>query len=185
MLTTLDQPATTHAEYATFWKRLLAAVLDFIFTLPLFFGTSFFLSFNPNFNGYLVMAVIYMLYRPVMEGLFGATLGKMACKLIVRRADGGAIGLQEALLRFVPWLVPSMIGIYYASKIFALPGYLEVDGFVEMGLFMQGHMDELSATGNLANASQLIPLLSALVILFTARNQSAHDLLAQTVVLEK
>ncbi len=184
MSVTLDRPAAA-TEYASFWKRLLAAVLDFIFTLPLFFVVSYFMTWSPNFNAYLISVVVLMMYRPVLEGLYGATLGKMACKLVVRKEDGGKIGFQESLLRYVPWLVPAMIGIYYATQLFALPGYLEIEGFLDMAVFMEANLKEIQTLSNVANASQLVPLLSALVIFGTSRNQAAHDLLAQTVVMER
>jgi len=53
------------------------------------------------------------------EGLFGATLGKAAMSLRVRRAEGGKPGLQKSLLRNTLRIVDG-IGVYLVGLVFAL-----------------------------------------------------------------
>lgn len=55
-----------------------------------------------------VVTVASVVYKPVMEGARGQTLGKMAVGIKVARAtDGGDIGYGEAFLR---WLIAAVIG---------------------------------------------------------------------------
>ena len=186
MLTSSPLDAAASVEYGDFWTRLGAAFIDFVIGLPLFFAVSYYMTWSPNFNGFVATSVVSMLYRPVTEAVWSATPGKMICKLrVVREGDYSRIGVQEAVLRFVPWLVPTLVGLYFGWVLFNTPGYREVDGFMEMGMFMQRHQAEIGGVSTLSNLSQFVPLLSALLIFFTARNRAAHDLLAQTYVVRR
>ena len=187
MSTILDSPAGTRVEptvYAGFWIRFGAAFLDFVITLPLLIVSSYFLSWSPDFTLYLGVVVISMLYKPLTEGAFSATPGKRLLKLRVRKGDGSPIDYGDAFVRWVPWAVPYAVSVLFASQLFALPGYGETDSFVEMASMMQRHQEEIGTLQSLSNWSQLVPLVSALLIFFDARKQAAHDKLADTFVVQ-
>ncbi len=63
----------------------------------------------------LSFLAIYFLYFVVMEGMVGATIGKLICKIRVKKGDGSACGISGALirnlLRIVDGLVFNMVGI--------------------------------------------------------------------------
>jgi len=111
-------------RYAGFWIRFAAMLLDFVFILVLWIVISFCLSFAAPFmvRGrqppyYLAEFLISMflplflflgipvLYRTLLVGRFGATLGKMACGLRVVRPDGTKVGTGRAFVRyFAEWI---------------------------------------------------------------------------------
>lgn len=173
-------------RYANFGPRLLAAFLDFLITIPLFGAAIYFGTAQPDFTIYLAIIIIATLYKPVFEALYGATPGKMIVKLKVLKEDGSPIGWGEALMRDIPWIIGAGVGAYFTYLMFQLPGYMDIDGFMDNGLFMA----EAQKSGDINPTNQLIqsivgflPLFSALVLLFNKQRQAAHDILAKTVVI--
>jgi uncharacterized RDD family membrane protein YckC len=79
-------------QYAGFWIRLVAFIIDWIITVILSF---------------VVIGIIYM---PVMWAWKGATLGQMALGLkVVRASDGGPIGVGGAILRYIGLIIALLV----------------------------------------------------------------------------
>ena len=95
-----DQIRNVH--YATFLDRFLAAILDMLITTgPLFY--LLYLGYTgKNLVMLLASSVLGMLYKPVMEGVWGATLGKMIMKIKMVDSDLVQIDLSQSLLRKYP-----------------------------------------------------------------------------------
>jgi uncharacterized RDD family membrane protein YckC len=97
-------------EYAGFWIRFGAKFVDGL--IMRFVGTIVGMSLAVAFSGMaksnpkLVVALIYgvafvvdLLYRTILVGAFGATLGKMAVKIRIVNADGSKVSYAKALAR--------------------------------------------------------------------------------------
>jgi len=110
--------------YASFWRRLVAFVLDLgmVMLTSSLFGILFIWLSNrvprhPLGWEYVVGAIlitlcvgcaitavgIILLYFPILEGRFGQTLGKMLLGLRVLREDGLPINYKEAFLRRISY----------------------------------------------------------------------------------
>jgi uncharacterized RDD family membrane protein YckC len=107
-------------QYASIWLRFCAVFLDGLLLGAINFGISFVaglvfaLALRPvAANGthpasFLLLQSILMLfsvavgvtYEGLMVGKYGATLGKMACKIRVVTADGGKVGYARAFGRY-------------------------------------------------------------------------------------
>jgi uncharacterized RDD family membrane protein YckC len=101
-------------RYAGFWIRFGAKFLDglilWVLALPItfIFGTKAVVGANMNWSAFVAgQALVFglgMIMRGVYNGFFvghfGATPGKMACKLKVIRADGSNVGYGLAFGRF-------------------------------------------------------------------------------------
>jgi len=181
----LTDTLVTPVRYANFGPRLLAAFLDFLFTLPLFFAAFYYGNMHPNFNLYVVIMLVSACYKFGMEKLFGATLGKLVTKLRVVDADGGAISWSQALMRYLPWMLGLVVSIYFVYVMFQVPGYTDIDGFTEYGKFIQEYQknNDTSMTSLLQILSVFLPLVSALLMLGNKKRQAAHDTLAETFVI--
>ena len=66
---------------------------------------------------FLVPALITLAYFVLLEGLFGATIGKVVVGIRVRRPDGSRIGFGAAAIRNVarvvdafPYVIPYLVG---------------------------------------------------------------------------
>jgi|AntRauTorckE5430_2_1112549.scaffolds.fasta_scaffold01264_1 uncharacterized RDD family membrane protein YckC len=173
-------------RYASFGPRLLAALLDFLITIPAIAAVVYFTTIGPNFTIYLLLVLLVFLYKPIFEALYGATPGKMILKLKVLKEDGTPIGWSEALTRVTPWFIGSAVSAYFTYLMFQLPGFTDVEGFMENAAFMleaqkAGQIN--SANSTIQSLVGLLPLFSALVMLFNKQRQAAHDILAKTVVI--
>jgi uncharacterized RDD family membrane protein YckC len=67
--------------------------------------------------------VLWMAYMTLMEGKYGASLGKRATGLLVLTEDGLPIDLEAALIRNVlrfldafPYVVPYLVGIIVVNR---------------------------------------------------------------------
>lgn len=187
----LDGNLLTSAEvaprFANFGNRLGAALLDFLCTLPLGGLAFYFTMFAPSWTNYAIVAVLSFLYKPLMEGQFGATLGKMILKLKVVQQGGAKITMVQAFTRALPWLIASVLGLWASHDLLTYPGIEDVDGFAEYGELMAEYQQEMgfSAKSIISSIAGWLPLVSALFMLGSARKQALHDQLAETFVVHK
>lgn len=92
-------PEALAAEYAGFWIRFAAAIIDWIAVGVV--STLFsFLAFRFGaFGGIFLSLVPLLLYHWLFTGLMGQTPGKMALRIKVVNAQGNRPGLGDAALR--------------------------------------------------------------------------------------
>lgn len=176
---------TTTPRFANFGHRLGAAFLDGLITLPVVGFGMYFMMFAPNWTGYLTIMLISMLYKPLMEGQFGATLGKMILKLKVVQQGGAKITWSQAFTRYLPWAIGGVLSLWAVYDVFNYPGMEDVSGFIEYSEVMAEYqMDNgFSVKSIVSSVAGWIPLVSALFLLGSARNQALHDQLAETFVV--
>lgn len=112
---------TGELHYAGFWIRVAAKFVDgLILGLP-FMAVYFLLIFRtvqsqrPGEFGFLpllaqlVFMVVQMIYQIVFVGRYGATPGKMLCKLRIVTAEGDRVGYGRATGRFFAELLSGMV----------------------------------------------------------------------------
>jgi uncharacterized RDD family membrane protein YckC len=143
--------------YASFWKRLLALLVDFAIIILAAFSLAIpgitmsnLVPQNPVGSDWIwgglliagvvacVLAVIgvILLYFPLLEARFGQTVGKRLFRLLVLKESGLPIGYKEAFLR--------RLSFYF--------GFFALDG---------------------------------LFVLFTHRRQRALDIVARTIIIQE
>jgi len=176
----LDAP-----RFAGFGIRLGAYVLDILCLIPLIGATVYFTSFSPNATAYLGLGVLMSLYKPIMEGLYGATLGKMITKLKIVQAGGEQIDMQQAFIRWLPFLIGGAYGIWSNYSMISAASAEGISGYMEFALWQQEYMAEQGVSAYLGSALGFIPLISAFFIFGNNRKQAAHDTLAKTFVVYK
>jgi uncharacterized RDD family membrane protein YckC len=100
--------------YAGFWTRFAAIFIDWIVLwvvntgLSLAGGMSMAQSFGARPRGFTALQIVLFFvqfaiglsYETFLVGKYGATLGKMACKIKVVTADGGRVSFLRALGRY-------------------------------------------------------------------------------------
>ena len=97
-------------NYAGFWIRFVASLIDFIIILI----PSYVIFFTglPSLLG-LVLGIAYWVYFPSSE--YMATPGKMALGLIITDEHGNRIGAGTAAVRYICYLIsaiPLYIGFF-------------------------------------------------------------------------
>jgi uncharacterized RDD family membrane protein YckC len=117
------QIAEPSVRYAGFWIRFLAYVIDAIvlgvvqFLFPLLFDLDN--SGRMNLTIASIFTVLNFIYMLFMTYVWGQTLGKMACGIVVVPLEGGPrsflfIFLRETVLRFISSII-FMIGYIIAA----------------------------------------------------------------------
>jgi len=100
-----------------------------------------------------------------MEAFYGATLGKMALKIRVIDTHGNNLTLRKAYIRFLPFLVPTVI-VFLTNVILIL-------NLPEVGLLLLG-----GPFTYLYGILIFVMVVDCAVAAFTHRKRAGHDMLA-------
>lgn len=166
-------------RFAGFWIRFVASFLDGLILMPLAIVNVFAIIYFKSIPLYVLVLLLSAAYKPIFEFRFGATLGKMAIDLKVVNEKFQKISLEQAILRAVPFLLSSIMGILMIL-------FIDTSTFEEnIGFFEFGEIVQNSSYYWLENISNLILLISCLVVAFDTRKQGLHDKLAKTYCVYK
>jgi len=164
---------------AGFWIRVLASLIDFAVFIPLGF-----IGWWANQRGSIpVMIAInipFLVYKPLMESRYGATLGKMVCRIQVRDQNGEYISVKTAFLRFIPFLVQSMANLALVIHCFQNADYLSAGSMQEKALIMR-----LTPLYSIKQLATLFLTLDCLVVAFRKHKKAIHDSIAGTLCVYK
>ncbi len=178
-----ENPTEEIVEYAKFWNRAGAYLLDTIFL------AAFTLSINAinissfkSFLLYLPVALIAILYKPYMESKYGATFGKIALSLKVTDQEFNRIDFSQSILRSSILIFPAIlyIPIYYLA--YNNPNLSGLDQLFE---FAKGLAIEYPIQSWIGNISFVIIATDIIVLLMdkTKTQRSLHDQIAKTYVI--
>ena len=164
-----------NVEYATFLDRFLAAILDFFITIgPL--GYLMYLGYTgKNLVLLIIGTVLSMLYKPVMEGIWGATLGKMIMKITMVDSDMDQIDLGQSLLKNAIYIINSVIGLLGQFWVAGTDRFKEAETFLEAMSAGDG-----SPYSTISMIWAVVILISVFAMLASATKQTLHDRLANT-----
>jgi uncharacterized RDD family membrane protein YckC len=165
------------SAYAVFYQRFFAFLLDLIiiFFIPLAMFIFSVKAGNLVFaelSAYVAAAsgLIFYIYHMVMHKIYGATIGKMSCKIKVVRLDLKPLGYKEAFLRTAPYIV-----IFPLISIITSPA-------------LYGFSEDSQAAANSEGFNEALQfawyVFSIIWILKDRYNRTLHDLLAKTVVIK-
>jgi uncharacterized RDD family membrane protein YckC len=172
-----------NVEFATFWTRAGAYILDGLIIGSITFSLSLVnIAQFKSFFFYLILTLISMLYKPYMESEYGATLGKMILKIKVTDYAFNQITFHTSLMRSAILVFPGLlyIPIYYFA--FSNPNITEADGFMEFSQLLAYEYPIQAWIGNLIF---LIVLVDIIVLMAdaTKTQRSLHDQIAKTYVI--
>jgi uncharacterized RDD family membrane protein YckC len=166
-------PVAGYPRPAGFWIRVVASFIDLFVFLPLLAISVANLVF---FRSTLILVVIVipgLLYKPLMEAYYGATLGKMVLGLRVMDADGRNLTVSAAYVRAVPFLISTGLSLVGGVIQFSSPEFQSVKDLSQLIEASQGN--PLSCVESLAN---LFVLVDCLVAGFSYRKRAIHDMMA-------
>ena len=170
-------------EYATFWSRAGAYILDGIIVaaVTLFINAINIANFK-SFLIYLPVAIVAIFYKPFMESKYSATFGKMAFKLEVTDQSFNQIDFKQSLLRSIILIFPAIlfVPIYYLA--FNNPNLVNSDQIFE---FSKALAVEYPIQSWISNLSFLIIIIDIIVLLTdnTKTQRSLHDRIGKTYVI--
>ncbi len=172
----------TELNYATPWSRIGASLLDGLVVLPLTALTLYNTYSLGSIPVFLVASLLTILYKPVFEAAKGATPGKMMLKLKVVQQDGSPISTDQAVQRFIPWIILYLVSVLSTYLLMTSAQYERADGWMEIMTIQQSlpALTTLSYVNMLLSAG-FIGLLISLAV--DRRHQGWHDKLAKTYVI--
>src|SRR4030043_189847 len=91
-----------YSRPAGFWIRVGASIIDSLIFIPIVI-LSIWNTYSLKSTAVLVLISLPgLIYKPFMESFFGATLGKMSCKIKVINDNGKKLPLFDAYVRALP-----------------------------------------------------------------------------------
>lgn len=177
----LDQEQTSQPrmEFAGFWLRVGASIIDFLIMLPVI-GLNFYnnMSIKSLVLG-LILSFVYILYKLIMEGTKGATIGKRVLGITLVNENNEMINMNQAITRNIFYLINVLIGIASIVIIFNTPGFEDATTFMEISTFQQENGPAV------ASYFGIVILISCLWVAFDSKKQSLHDKIGKTYCVRK
>ncbi len=174
------EPIKGYARPAGFWIRFGAQFIDGLIFLPLT-AVSFWNTHWLQSTAVLVLAAVPgFIYKPLMESLCGATLGKMACGIKVIDADGKKLTLGGAYVRYFPFLISGGVALAGQLAVFLSEQFQSATSMEERQLAQQANF--------LYPITIIVGILVAIeciVAAFTFRKRALHDMLAESFCVYK
>jgi uncharacterized RDD family membrane protein YckC len=160
-------------DYASFWARLFAAIIDIVvlvvpsFIIIVIFESKTLLGTENQTDNplmYFLLAGLWIIYQGGMESSkHQATAGKIILKIFVCNIRAERLSFSTAAVRCWPM---------YVTYLFDGLGY-----FVE-GLF------EIETVTHLTSIGIGLPAVACLHIFMSSKNQGLHDVVSGTLVLK-
>ncbi len=160
-------------EYASFLMRVFATIIDAVVYAPLVVLT-YYNSTHWNIQELSIfISIATLIYKPVMEANFGATVGKMVLGIKVVKLDYEKISINEAIIRNFPWLFNSTLSIISSIAIL-------ISGSQSF-VFSEGAV----VINTISGIVSLFGLAAVIAVIFNRKKQGLHDMIAKTYVVMK
>ncbi len=160
---------------AGFWIRVLATILDGVALLPIAGLLALSKVFLPDVASVILSGIPGLIYKPLMESRYGATLGKMVCGIMVVDYRGQRPGPTTAIMRALPFIAANIFGIAAMIYFLGMPGYEAVKTF--SGLMPFAQKNPFFA---IQQVWGFIVMLNCLVVAIDVRKRAVHDMIAGT-----
>ncbi len=165
----------SYLKPAGFWIRVVAYFIDGLVFIPIIVLS--FIIFNSIKSYFLliVLSIPGLIYKPFMESYYGATLGKMVKRLKVIDERGEKLDLKSAYIRFIPFLLATVVGLLGIYTLFSLPAFKTAPSMLEIGQLQQ--QNPLKPIETIIN---LFILVDCIAVAFTYRKRALHDMIAHS-----
>jgi uncharacterized RDD family membrane protein YckC len=115
-----------------------------------------------------------------MESFFGATLGKMSCKIKVIDDNGKKLSLFSAYIRFFPFLLSAGVSLAGQLILFTSPQFQSAKSMMEIAQAQQE-----SSLNLIIYPVSVLVLIDCIVAAFTFRKRALHDMMAESFCVYK
>ena len=165
---------------AGFWIRAGAYIIDFVVFIPIAILNFWNIYSLKSMTVLVLISLPGLMYKPLMESFFGATLGKMSCKIKVIDNRGNKLSLFSAYVRFFPFLLPAGVGLAGQLILFSSSQFQSAETFKEVAEAQQGNY--LAPIGTILGVLLIIECVFAA---FTNRKRALHDMLAESYCVHR
>lgn len=167
-------------EYAGAWIRTKASLFDGLVTAPIGGIVIYNLLIVKSFPLLIFTTLLLLLYKPLMEWRYKATLGKMVCKIKVVNEKKEFLTIDQAFGRSIPWIINHALSLMSYYYIF------QTEAFNKMNSIF--NMEALSVSTPVENANTVYFFIFLVILgslIYDKRYQGFHDKIAKTLVIKK
>jgi uncharacterized RDD family membrane protein YckC len=131
----------------------------------------------------LLIAILGLLYKPLLEYYFGATIGKYALDLKVTDTNFNKMTLSQSFLRSSILILPSSLFIPIAYLAFNNPEIIKINSLME---YSQAVILNYPIQSYITNLMQLILVVEIIFLLTdkTKTERALHDRIGKTYVIK-
>jgi len=131
---TLETRSLNSYEFAGFWIRAAASIIDSLILLPII-ALGIYNSLQlKSMILMIVLSILSILYKPYFEWKNSRTPGKKAVGIRLMDEAGSAISKKQAIDRFLPWVISYVIGLVMNIQLYLSPGFKDVTSWMELSL---------------------------------------------------
>lgn len=175
-----SEPMESFSHPAGFWIRAGAYIIDILIFLPIgILGYWNMVSLKSTVL-LVLMNLPGLIYKPFMESFFGATLGKMSCKIKVIDDNGKKLSLFSAYLRFFPFLLSTGVNLAGQLILFLSPQFKSAKSMLEISQAQQE-----SSLAVIIYPVSILVLVECIFAAFTFRKRALHDMMAESFCVYK
>ena len=156
--------------HAAFGQRLIAYVIDSIILIPIVGGLTIInMAMWQSIAVLVILQVIDAVYKPLMEGKFGATLGKMSIGLKVVDTNYQPINTKMAFVRAIPFILKNILTSFSGIYVLSHTGVIKIPLLYQIPNYI----------------GWLVVIISCLLIFKDNLNRTFHDKLAKTYCIHR
>ena len=160
--------------YAGFAQRFYAFLIDCFVFLPVNLWSQHNLFYTKSFAVATIIALLWCLYKPLMDWKFGGSIGKLVMKIRVVNESGTGITLNQAFLRFAPYFAVSLSSLLSLYMLFQSPDFEKV-----IDLQSAQEFENTASSGLGVVLTYFMYLFSVSSIFLEEKKQAAHDKIAR------
>jgi uncharacterized RDD family membrane protein YckC len=176
----LVEKSTVQHEYAGFWIRVGASLIDLVVYLPVFGVNMYNMYFWKSLPVQLFTTFLLMVYKPFMEYQYGGTLGKMAVSVKVVDGDSHSISITQSVIRNAPSLLSQVVTLIGAMLLFLNPDFQSADSMMEVATLQN---EVMSPIPNYIISFFLF--VSYITVGLSSKKQGLHDMMAGTYCIKR
>lgn len=167
--------------YASFWERFAALFLDGLVLSPLSFINSYTRGSWYSTGVVVITGLMALAYKPLMEYVYGATLGKKAMSIVVTNKVYEKPNVQEAVLRNIFGIVNKIVSLSLSLFVVAGVQFEQIVPVTGSNIF-QGLLGYSIVAGSIWG---LVYIADIIVFLADNQNKALHDIIGKTYVIKK
>ena len=169
-----------YSRPAGFWIRVGASIIDWLIFIPIGM-LSMWNTYSLKSTAVLVLTSLPgLIYKPFMESFFGATLGKMSCKIKVIDDNGKKLSLFGAYVRYFPFLLATGVALAGQLIVFSSPQFQSATSMTEIG-----EAQKVNFLSLISLIVYLFVVVECVFAAFTFRKRALHDMLAESFCVYK
>ena len=176
------EPMGVYSRPAGFWIRICASIIDSVVFIPIIILSRKNMFSFKSTAVLILISLTWFTYKPFMESFYGATLGKMFCKIKVIDKKGNKLSLLSAYIRFFPFLLFASVSLTGQLILFSSPQFQSVTSSIELSDAMQ---ESFMVVISIPVYALILILIDCFFVAFTVRKRALHDMMSESFCVHK